>query len=170
MRWLWAILAASLLQAWGCAPENEGVSGLFLPDAQTFSLVADGLQPSCGTLDCHGQRGRNLRLFGARGLRLDARHNSAEEATTDAEYQASYRSLVGLEPEALDVVLRREGLDAEQLTLVRKARGSERHRGGVQMLPGDPLDRCLLTWLQGQIQRASCLRVAQQQRPPLQTP
>lgn len=166
------VLWAALLFA--CAPQNEGQVGLLTPPVATFPLVADALQPGCGTLDCHGQIGRNLRLFGARGLRLDPRHNSAEEATTDAEYAASFRSVTGLEPETLDAVVRRGGAAPEDLTLLRKAGGSERHRGGVQLLPGDPLDRCLRSWLASQpaapIDQMSCRRVAEHPRPPLPGP
>lgn len=161
-------LCCSLLL--GCAPHNEGVAGLLTPSAATFPSVADALQPSCGTLDCHGQIGRNLRLFGARGLRLDPHHNSAEEATTDPEYAASFRSLTGLEPETLDAVVRRGGDGAEDLTLLRKPGGSERHRGGVGFLPGDPLDRCLRSWLAGAHDAGSCRRVAEHPRPPLPQP
>jgi hypothetical protein len=151
----------------GCMPANQGLEGLLTPDARSFPAVADALQPSCGTLDCHGQLGRNLRLFGARGLRLDPRHNSAEGTTTEAEYAASYRSLTALEPEALDALLR-DGGDIERLSLIRKARGRERHRGGVQLLPGDPLDRCLLSWLAAAPQREPCLRVVRAPRPTLE--
>lgn len=160
---------AFLLVACG-VPENSGVSDLHVPDRATFPLVADALQPSCGTLDCHGQRGRNLRLFGGRGLRLDPHGNSADEATTDAEYLASFRSLIGLEPEALDRVLSSGGHDPERLSLIRKARGTELHKGGVQMLPGDPLDRCLISWLSSLISRESCARVASAPRPFTEVP
>lgn len=154
----------------GCTPTNEGVAGLLTPSAASFPSVADALQPSCGTLDCHGQMGRNLRLFGARGLRLDPHHHSAEGTTTDAEYTASFRSLTGLEPETLDAVVRRGGEGAEELTLLRKANGNERHRGGVQLLPGDPLDDCLRSWLTGVTNRVACRRVADHPRPPLPQP
>jgi hypothetical protein len=141
-----------------------------IPERAAFPKVADALQPSCGTLDCHGQPGRNLRLYGGRGLRLDAKANPADEATTEAEYQASFTSLVGLEPEAMDAVVRSGGLDLEQLSLVRKARGVELHRGGVQMLPGDPLDHCLTSWLSGRLQADACLRVVSAPRPHIEVP
>jgi len=146
-------------------PENGAVTGLRTPDRAAFPQVADALQPSCGTLDCHGQRSRNLRLFGGRGLRLDPHSNSADEPTTEAEYQASFLSLTGLEPEALDAVVASQGQDALRLSLVRKARGIERHKGGTQMLPGDPLDRCLLSWLASRIDAAACTRVSSAARP-----
>lgn len=146
-------------------PENDAVVGLEKPERASFSQVADALQPSCATLDCHGQRNRNLRLYGGRGLRLYPENNSADDPTTDEEYQASYLSLTGLEPEALDEVVHSGGLDPERLSLLRKGRGTERHKGGRQMLPGDPLDRCIVSWLAGRIDTAACARVAGAERP-----
>jgi hypothetical protein len=160
--------------AWSIAscstPENDALIGLQTPDRKTFPLVADALQPSCGTLDCHGQRGRNLRLYGGRGMRLDPQNNSADEPTTDAEYQASFDSLTVLEPEALDAVVTSGGIDPERLSLIRKARGTETHKGGTQMRPGDALDRCVTLWLSGAIDMDACLRVALAQRPYLEEP
>lgn len=154
----------------GCTVENDGVAGLHTPARATFSQVADALQPSCGTLDCHGQRPRNLRLYGGRGMRLDPKGNSADEPTTDAEYQASFLSLTWLEPEALDAVVTSGGQDPERLSLVRKARGVERHKGGTQMQPGDALDRCLLSWLTGAVDADACARVASAPRPYVDAP
>jgi hypothetical protein len=138
---------------------------LFAPPRANFELVADALQVSCGTLDCHGQRGRNLRLFGARGLRLDAAATPAEGRTTPAEYEASYWSLVGLEPELLSDVIAAGGADADRLSLVRKMRGSERHKGGQLATAGDDLDRCLRAWLAGQIDAEACRSAARPTRP-----
>jgi hypothetical protein len=135
------------------------------PDRQTFGPVADAMQPSCGTLDCHGKRERNFRMFGARGLRLDPMDTSAEGTTQDEEYDATYASLVALEPESLDAFVRRRSASAATLTLVRKGRGLDGHKGGVQMLPGDPLDRCIVTWLRGAPDADSCRRVRLAERP-----
>jgi hypothetical protein len=158
---LGSVLVLGACLAAGCGlPHGEGLADLQRPDRTSFPLVADALQPSCGTLDCHGQRGRNLRLFGGRGLRLDPHGNSADEPISDGEYQASFLSVVALEPEALDAVVREGAKDPERLSLIRKARGTELHKGGVQMLPGDPLDRCLISWLEGRVRADSCLRVA----------
>lgn len=168
-RWLFILWWAVGPAACGL-PENDPIVGLQKPDRASFPLVADALQPSCGTLDCHGQRSRNLRLYGGRGLRLDPRGNSADEPTSEAEYQVSFLSLTSLEPEALDAVVRSGGLDPERLSLVRKARGSERHKGGTQMLPGDPLDRCILSFLAGRLDTDACTRVASAERPYNQSP
>jgi len=162
----WLLLALWVAGADACSlPENDAVLGLQKPDRATFAQVADALQPSCATLDCHGQRNRNLRLYGGRGLRLDPGGNSADEPTTDGEYQASFLSVTGLEPEALDAVVNSGGLDPERLSLLRKGRGTERHKGGTQMLAGDPLDRCIVSWLAGRIDSAACSRVSGAERP-----
>ena len=71
------------------------------------SRVADAMQPSCGTLDCHGQPDRNLRLYGGRGLRLDPVKASKDGDTEPPEYEANYWSVVALEPEILSTVTRK---------------------------------------------------------------
>ncbi|MES1171995.1 MAG: hypothetical protein ABUL77_02055 [Bacteroidota bacterium] len=129
---------------------------LRLPVLAGFDRVADAMQPSCGTLDCHGQVTRNLRLFGERGLRLDAQDTSGEGATTLAEYEADYWAIVTLEPEILSAVLRDGGRGPERLMLVRKGRGATRHKGGALMRPNGPLDQCVLDWLKGNILEDQC--------------
>lgn len=134
------------------------------PPRTGFEPVANALVASCGTLDCHGQMGRNLRLFGGHGLRLASSDDPGGKPTTAAEYQASYWSTVGLEPEILDQVVREDGAQPERLMLVRKARGLVKHKGGTLMQTGDALDRCLLLWLGGHPDLTLC-QEAQPQRP-----
>ncbi len=142
-----------------CAGETQDAAmlGLALPSRAAFEPVADALQDTCGTLDCHGQSGRNLRLFGGRGLRLAAMDNSSDGATTDAEYEASYWSVVGLEPEIMSAVVRDRGSSPERLLMIAKARGTEKHKGGILMKPGDSLDVCLRKWLSGRTDEAVCM-------------
>jgi hypothetical protein len=111
---------------------------------------------TCGTLDCHGQIGRNLRFFGARGLRLAPQDNPGDNATTAREYDEDYFSLIGLEPELLSDVIADGGARPERLSLVRKARALDAHKGGRLMVPGDPRDLCLLSWLAGPVDTAAC--------------
>jgi hypothetical protein len=160
-------LSVSLLALLLCSCSFPKVAAeqLAVPDRAQWKPVADALQPNCATLDCHGQPGRNLRLYGGQGLRLAVDGNPNVDPTTDLEYQASYQSLVDLEPEALDKVVAEAGRDPERLSMVRKARGSERHTGGVQMLAGDPLDVCLISWLSGTTDSAACMRVSRAPRP-----
>jgi hypothetical protein len=126
------------------------------PSRASYAPVGDMLQAMCGSLDCHGQVGRNLRLYGARGLRFDPNDNAAENPTTPREYDESYWSVIGLEPEIIGQVVREAGAAPERLTLVRKARQLEKHKGGTLMMPGDARDRCLLSWLAGGIDAAAC--------------
>jgi hypothetical protein len=171
--WLFLPLVLILAASAGCQGEvidprprvGSRMPGLSAPPRVGFELVADSLQVSCGTLDCHGQTGRNLRLFGARGLRLDLMATPAEGRTTAAEYEASYWSLVGLEPELLSEVVVAGGADADRLSMVRKMRGSERHKGGQLATAGDDLDRCLSGWLAGNVDTEACRSAARTTRP-----
>jgi hypothetical protein len=139
-------------------------STMVAPPRAGFEPVADALVATCGTLDCHGQTGRNLRLFGGHGLRLAKSDDPGGRATTAAEYQASYWSTVGLEPEILDQVVRDGGKGPERLMMVRKARGEVKHKGGTLMQANDQLDRCLQLWLAGRPDSDICDN-ARPQRP-----
>lgn len=140
-------------------------SRLLAPERATFDRVDDMLQTTCGTLDCHGQIGRNLRLYGARGLRLDPKGNSAEGSTTAREYDQSYWSVIGLEPEITSSVVADKGAQPERLALFRKARGVERHKGGTLCPPGSAGDRCLVSWMAGKVDLAACKEVSERPRP-----
>ena len=77
-------------------------------------------------------------------------------ATTRDELDASYLSIVELEPEIMKDVVAAHGANPERLTLVRKARGTEKHAGGTVVGVGDPRDRCLTSWLAGSADAAAC--------------
>lgn len=89
-------------------------------------------------------------------------------ATTPAERLDNWRSLCGLEPELMTVVYccsvgegvcdgfdygascaDPEDYDPERLTLVRKARLREKHKGAQIWGAGDAGDKCLTNWLAG---------------------
>lgn len=132
-----------------------------VPDRASFEPVSDLLDHRCGTLDCHGVSYRNLRIYGREGLRFapDARPSSRTEApfgTTVAEYDATYQSLVSLEPEAMSAVVSEGGASPERLTFVRKARGVEEHKGLGIWKEGDPEDICVTSWLRGRTDVALC--------------
>lgn len=125
---------------------------------ESFGPLGDYLDHRCGTADCHGQPGRNLRIWGCEGMRLEAgavpvcspKINGVKipgaGPTTVAEHQATYRSLVGLEPQVMTEVwdgCKNQVDDAgnalyppgsschpELLTFVQKARGAQAHKGG----------------------------------------
>src|SRR5579863_7327102 len=78
---------------------------LAIPARNVFPQVADAMQLHCGTLDCHGQIGRNMRLYGQFGMRLNPADDPLGQVTTPAEYDACYESIVGLEPEIMSQVV-----------------------------------------------------------------
>ena len=131
------------------------------PDKTTFGPVAQMLEHRCGSLDCHGETHRNLRLYGYGGLRLDPGVLPEQDMTAD-ETDADYDALIALEPEKMADVVREKGASPDRLTLVRKARGTENHKGGSRIAIGDDADICLTTWLASATDTAACLRTLDQ--------
>jgi hypothetical protein len=153
-----AALFAGIALACSTAPSDARFVAT-APDFASFPPVALMLIQACGTLDCHGTVARNLRLYGNTGLRfLPTDVPTALKPTTDAEIEQDYTSLVGLEPEAISTVVASGGSNPERLTLVRKARGTEAHKGGRIIVPGDERDLCLTGWLAGSADASSCTR------------
>ncbi len=145
------------------APDGEATTALSGPDRASFSDVHAFLDHRCGSLDCHGARYRNLRMFGHDGMRYAPGDVPGGAQTTGDELDATYTSIIGLEPEIMAAVVADHGANPERLTFVRKARGLERHAGGIVVLPGDPRDACIVSWLSGATDVASC-RQAQAMR------
>jgi hypothetical protein len=156
---LCAALAPALAIVAACSgPPSVGhYDPQHLPDAATFAPVAGMLDVRCGSLDCHGKAGRNLRLYGSAGLRLSpADRPLVPLCDTPAEIAQDYESVIGLEPEATSAVV--AGAAPSGLTLVRKPRGTEAHKGGTIWSQGDDSDTCLTGWLQGKPDPAACQR------------
>jgi hypothetical protein len=195
---LGALLAASVAGAGvalaSCSSVNNQGIGVYAPPFSTegFDPFGNFLIHRCGTLDCHGQSGRNFRVWGCDGMRLDSEQASTctpdpagGGATTLEEYLATYRSLVGLEPQEISVVFAgcqgqtsadggaayppSASCHPEYLTFVRKARGTEAHKGGQLICieppcppgvpdpdPYDPQDVCIVSWLENETERAAC--------------
>jgi hypothetical protein len=157
-RFVARLASATILEALACSsPPSDARFIETAPGTTTFPAVADMLIQACGTLDCHGTVARNLRLYGDTGLRfspLDV--PSTLVPTTDDEHAQDYDSVVGLEPEVMSQVVASAGADPARLTLVRKARGTESHKGGAVIAVGDPRDVCLTTWLQGHALESAC--------------
>jgi hypothetical protein len=151
---LGALVAAGL--ACASAPDPNARVPIVAPDLGSFTPVSTFLNHRCGSLDCHGQWGRNLRLLGHEGLRLDPADVPGGSATTTAEIGANYESVVGLEPELMRVVVEEGGAHPERLTLVRKGRGTEHHKGGALVTTGDAQDRCMTSWLAGALEQTAC--------------
>ncbi len=154
-------------------PPAGGVDG--------FKPVGRFLVHRCGSLDCHGEVGRNLRLYGEYGLRLDAGDVPSGGLTTDDEYDADYQSVVSLEPEIMNQIVAEfanvtlsaviddpSANPASQLTLFRKPTGIEAHKGGMLIFPGDPSTgtpaddqaHCLTSWLASAVDMTACQNAA----------
>jgi hypothetical protein len=154
-------LAAALAMACGSPPDEARV-GIIAPDRGQFPPVSMLLDHRCGSLDCHGARTRNFQIYGCEGLRLgDAApgcRNASSIDTTSEEHDATYRSLVTLEPAVMTEVVQGKGAHPELLTFVRKARGTEAHKGGTLITPGDDQDVCVTSWLAGAVDKGACAR------------
>ena len=159
-----SVLSALAVLALGtaCWDASQGQTVIDAPDGSeaAFGPVAEYLDHRCGTLDCHGETGRDLRVYGCDGMRLDPDDvpDCVSEPTTPGEHTATYRSLVGLEPEVMNEVVQGHGAHPELLTFVRKARGTETHKGGQLITPGDVQDTCIVSWLAGATDTSACVQ------------
>jgi hypothetical protein len=133
------------------------------PDRVQFASVSPVLTRRCGSLDCHGEIHRNLRLYGWGGLRKrpgdspDA-PNATFPYANELEIDANYEAVVSLEPEITNQVVREKGASPERLSLIRKARLLEKHAGGRPITAGEDADVCLTTWLAGAADIEACKR------------
>lgn len=161
-----SLVLATLLLSTACstAPSDARI-GVVAPNSSEAAFgqpVGNFLGHRCGTLDCHGQPGRNLRIWGCEGMRLSpadvsiCKRTQGGRSTTPEEHLATYRSIVGLEPTVMSEVVANHGRDPELLTFIRKARGVESHKGGALFVPGDDQDVCVTSWLSGQTNLTAC--------------
>ena len=151
------LLAVSVLLVTTCSvPDPNAQTTVVGPDRSQFDMVQPFMENSCGSLDCHGVRYRNLKVYGFNGLRLVPGDVPGGNPTTPAEVDATYQSVVFLEPEIMNAVVAAQGADPERLTLVRKARGTEQHAGGAVLAVGGNGDRCLTTWLANSTDATAC--------------
>jgi hypothetical protein len=130
-----------------------------------FPAVSNVLSAHCGSLDCHGNVGRNMRVYGLYGLRLDPAARPDGTPTTPLEYQMTYDAVVTLEPEILAAVLADSGRQPERLTMIRKERGTEHHKGNAIFRENDDGDRCLVSWVSGAVDIGACQRASDIVRP-----
>jgi len=75
--------------------------------------------------------------------------------SAEVEVEVDYRSVVALEPEKMAAVVDDHAAPAT-LTLVRKARGAESHKGGAVFPEGSPGDVCITSWLVGSDDPSAC--------------
>lgn len=164
-----AWLVAVGVAASSCSDVSKGelarkVSTRASPGSFRSAGVSTVVERRCGSLDCHGSLARNMRVYSSRGLRLpnDAGIGPGQGETTLEEITANYHSLMTIEPEITNSVV--EGGDPNQLLLIKKPLGVEKHKGGVMFRRGDDTERCLITWLSEDlitpVDKDACTRAA----------
>lgn len=159
---------APLLAVGACVTADEyAITKNNCPSETDFPVVSQVFERRCGTLDCHGQPQRPFRVYGRLGLRKDEGLGGGDVSggmveTTEAEMLANRVSACGLEPERMANVIA-GALPVTELTLVRKPRLLESHKGG-EVTPKDSDGyRCLTSWIAGAVDHAAC--VAELQKP-----
>lgn len=152
-----ALLLVSVLLFSGCLETNEDPTFSCPSDAaEEWPVVSQVMERKCGTLDCHGARERPLRFYGRNGARLsDNQVVGEDDSTTTAELAENRASVCGLEPEKMHAVVE-DGEPIDTLTVVRKARLLEAHKGGRVWQEDSPGFVCLKAWLEGSFDRGAC--------------
>jgi len=158
-----ALMIALWSAAAGCTQQDD-LHKLRTPERATFELAGDVLHNHCGSLDCHGDPARGLRIYGGNGMRADG--ISGQGATTEADYDATFESVVLFEPEVMHSVVSKHGEHPERLTMIQKGRGAQVHKGGVAISEGSDADDCVVSWLSGAIDEKSCNDGAELEPPP----
>jgi hypothetical protein len=145
------VLAAATLLGASCSNDLGGTVTNACPSQDVFQAsVSPYMERRCGTLDCHGGIARPMRLFGKLGLRHpDETNVPGGKATTKVELDANYTSVCGIEPEKMSDTVANLGNSADELLMIRKARGLEKHKGGKVVNESDHADNCMLGWLRG---------------------
>lgn len=138
------VLAAACAAASACAIEEQ--AELSLPERDVAAFAAD-VQPfvgsGCGSLDCHGDPGRPLRLYARLGLRVSA--SLRYEPVTDEEVAANVAAFAALPVERLL---------GKPLAV---SAGGMKHVGGDLWAGRDaPEYRCLQSWLDGAVDDEAC--------------
>ena len=136
------------MSASSCLGEDE-LETFACPNKDVFiQNVSPFIERRCGTLDCHGQPTRPMRIYGQLGLRHPSEMNvSGGAPTTALEAESNYAAVCNLDPEAMKDSADTIGASAEKLLLVNKMRGLERHKGGKAVVEQSAGDRCVLLWL-----------------------
>lgn len=127
--------------------------------------VSTYLEARCGSLDCHGQLGRPLRIFSSNGLRLPADGGpnpiTGGSPTSTEEKIANFQAAVGLQPEEITRVVAGGGQYLpDRLYLVTKPRNQVQHKGGAVVNAQDDGDQCMVSWLIGATDGDACQRAA----------
>jgi hypothetical protein len=168
----WSVASAAAVLALGGAlscsiPTQSSTDPIGdLPDKASFldNNVSEFLEHRCGGLDCHGQVGRPLRLYGQWGLRLKEKDDGQRDTspTTEDEKAENYLTVVGLEPENLAACFASKGVEFATFQLLKKPIDIEgqgvRHKGGPVLRPtqNDAGWQCLYGWVSGKVEKDQC--------------
>lgn len=147
-----------------CTVAND-VEAIEPPFPEGYAHVSEMLGVRCGSLDCHGDSARPLRIYSGRGMRLAATDVPGQSSTTEAEHVANLRSAFAIEPERTSEVVREGGSRPERLTLYRKALGLEHHKGNAPLARDGVQDRCLASWLEQAVDVERCEQASAWERP-----
>jgi hypothetical protein len=165
--------AGGVVVTGACAssPDTSRVTEVYTPDDAFVQWIGGttGTGPDavigqrCGTLDCHGQLGRPLRIFSQSGLRLvdEAGAIPGGIPETEDEQFANFTAAISLQPELTSEVFAGSQDPHAVLLLLRKPLQLERHKGGQVFQPNDPGDTCLTTWLQDNTDYKACATALQ---------
>ncbi len=152
------VCLASLLSACDLSGDSysSALQTIEVPSRATFKGPALMMMRHCGTLDCHGSNYRNFRLYGKGGRRLDPSHHPDAPETTAAELDADFDAVISVEPELMSSVIAQGGRYPGVLSITRKGRGEEAHKGGAPISKGDASDLCWTSWLKDDVDTAAC--------------
>jgi hypothetical protein len=156
---------ATMLGACSSSPDPAATVNANGPSVAQFQAAVGPayavFERRCGSLDCHGNTARALRVYGRTGLRADndAGIRPGTTPTTGDEIALTYRSIVGLEPEKIGQLA--NGLDPTQLLVLAKPLMLQFHEGGRQLMKGENAEVCIRTWLSGAADRTACTVGAQ---------
>ena len=135
-------LALALALALGACSGPDPGSQLLAPAPDLDAYTRDVhpiLEARCGTLDCHGNADRPLRLYAETGLR--ASDPLRDTPITFAERAANVDAIAGVDDPAT--------VDGHIVLL--KALGKMKHSGGAVWTRADePQARCVRGWLAGE--------------------
>lgn len=137
-----------------------GRAGLRLPRTEA-EYIADRMSTSGGAVStadasASASSGADTSATGAGGGPYGEYVTGGTEPTSDLEIAANRLSACGIEPDLMSDVVN-AGADASTLTLVRKPRLTESHKGGL-IWKADSLqgDKCITTWIAGSVDIAAC--------------
>jgi hypothetical protein len=160
-----AAIAAIVSSSCAIPSTNSADPSGNLPSQDSYlnNHVSDFMEARCGTLDCHGQDGRPLRIYSKNGLRLkNANGKRDTSATTDAEKTANYFAVIGLEPENMALCYSTQGASIDNFQLLKKpldiVGGGIRHKGGpvLRNTDSDKGWQCLYGFAAGNVSKADC--------------